>query len=281
MDVVGTYCHHAEPGLRPLDIRDQAACERLVGEVRPTHALLAAAATHVDGCEEDPAWCEAVNVEGVRWIAAAAKDVGAWLVFFSTDHVFGDSERAWREDDRVAPVNLYAHAKVRAEAVVRETLPARHLIVRTSWVYGRDPRGKNFVLSLVRRLRAGETVTVAEDQWGSPTFTRDLAGAVATLLRRGAGGTFHVVGPAWITRHAFAREACATFALDPLALRAVPTVALGQVAPRPRRCRLDTAKLVGETGYRLRPPDEGLRALRDEDAAGDTRVAGPGAAAGG
>lgn len=264
MDALGTYCTQQEEGLCRLDITDQVECEKLLGEERPTHVLLPGALTHVDWCEDNPGRCYKVNVEGVKNVSAVARDLGSHLVLFSTDQVFSESEISYREEDLVSPLNVYARSKVLAEQVVREKLPHSHLIIRAGWVYGLEWQGKNFVVSLRRRILEGESVAVPEDQWGSPTYAYDLAQATLALVRQGDCGTYHMVGPQWMTRYQFAQEVCRAFRLAEEAIRPVSTEVLGQRAPRPRKCRLDTAKFQKTVSLRTMTPWEGLRHMQED-----------------
>jgi dTDP-4-dehydrorhamnose reductase len=264
MNTVGTYYAHPEEGLCRLDITDQAECERLLYEEHPTCILLPGAVTHVDWCEDNPEQCYRVNVAGVRNVSATARDLGSRLLLFSTDQVFSESDLAYREEDPVSPLNVYARSKVLAEQVVRELLPGSHLIIRTGWVYGLERQGKNFVLALCRRILQGESVAVPEDQWGSPTYAYDLARATLTLVRQRACGTYHMVGPEWMTRYRFAQEVCRAFGFTKETVRPVSTEVLGQRAPRPRKCRLDTSKFQKAVSLHMRIPQEGLQHMQED-----------------
>src|SRR4029077_1920750 len=110
------------------------------------------------------------NVLATSHLARAIAEINGCLVFFSTDHVFNDSPRAWKEDDPVSPRSAYARSKAEAEQMVRETLPDRHLILRTSWVFGPDPQQKNFLWRVRHTLGKGETLIVPSDQHGQPTY---------------------------------------------------------------------------------------------------------------
>ncbi|MBI3333605.1 MAG: SDR family oxidoreductase, partial [Candidatus Omnitrophica bacterium] len=171
----------------------------------------------------------------------------AWVVYYSTDHLFDGTRESYAESDEPHPLNLYAESKRAGEEAIRGILPQRHLILRTAWLYGPDAMRRNFVLRLVDQLRAGHAADVPEDQWGSPTQSEDLAAASLFLIERGLWGTFHAAGPDWISRASLALKICATFGLDPTRLRPVPTSSLGQAARRPLRIRLDCRKLK-ETG---------------------------------
>lgn len=263
MTVLGTYCSHKEKGLQYLDITDQTACDRLLRAERPTHILLPAAATNVDWCEENPDSCYQTNVKGVENISVVARDLGGCVVLFSTDHVFGESIHPYREEDPTCPLNVYARSKVQAEQVVQNCLPPHaYLIIRTGWVYGLEPQGKNFVTSLCRRISQGELVKVPEDQWGSPTYAYDLARVTLALVQQGKSGTYHVVGPEWMTRHHFAQAVCATFSVSEAAISPVNTTVLRQRASRPRKCRLATSKLQETLSLRLMAPNAGLRHMQ-------------------
>jgi dTDP-4-dehydrorhamnose reductase len=259
----GTAYRHGRPGLVPLDVRDRMAVEALVRFGRPDVIFLPAVRADVDRAEARPEKCFAVNVRGVVHVAAAARRVGARLVFFSTDHVFGESGQARSERDRVAPMNVYARSKVVAERWVRALLPDRHLILRTSGVFGPERAGKNFVARAVRTLQAGELLRVPADQWGQPTFGPDLARVAVALVRRGCTGVWHVAGPESMTRLTFARLVAAVFGLRPSLILGLPTERLGQAARRPRFVRLARRKLLTEFGGDpMRPPRQALEIWR-------------------
>ncbi len=235
---VGTCHRHPRPGLVPLDLTDRDAIERLVRAVRPDVCYLPAAWTHVDAAETQPEACRRINVEAPRVLARELANLGGVLVLFSTDHVFPARDTPWRVDEPVSPVSVYAKCKVEAEALVRELLPDRHLIVRTSWVYGPDPQGKNFVHRVRDTVLRGETLVVAADQWGQPTYAPDLARTTCDLVRGGSRGTFHVVGPRWLDRLTWARTIALALGLDASRIEGRPTAALGLIAPRPLRIGL-------------------------------------------
>src|SRR5579862_9250883 len=128
-DAVGTYCTHLVAGLQPLDMRDAAAVERLVQEVRPEVIVHPAAQPHVDWCEDHADESHAINVTGARNVAVAARRAGARFVFFSTDYVFSGASGPYREDARTDPPNVYGRHKREAELLIADTLDD-HLIVR-------------------------------------------------------------------------------------------------------------------------------------------------------
>jgi dTDP-4-dehydrorhamnose reductase len=244
--------HHLRPGEWPIDLSDAAATIAALGAARPDVILLAGAMCNVDLCETESTACERINTIGPAVVADYARTHGAHVVFFSTDHVFDGEKPSYVETDAVNPLNAYARSKVLAEEALRERVPDRHLIIRTGWVYGPDWQRRNFVLRLIDRVSRGERVTAPSDQWGSPTYTDDLAAATRYLVDRGDTGTFHATGPDFIDRATLATVICERFALEgPLPVPQT-TRELAQVARRPLRVRLDCRKLqsVGAPSFR-------------------------------
>lgn len=255
---------HRQPaaGQIVLDLGEDLSVRSGLEQSKPDVILVAGAYCHVDLCETQREVCRRVNVDGPRAIAQFARETGARAVLYSTDQVF-DGERAlYREEDPVRPLNEYARSKAESEEVLRAILPDGHLILRTAWLYGPDVARKNFILRLIKRLSQGEDVAVPHDQWGTPTYSEDLARATRYLVERGVTGTYHAVGPDFIDRVSLARKVCARFGLDERWLIPMATSDLGQAAPRPLRVRLDCQKLRGTGAPPFRGFDAGLEALQ-------------------
>lgn len=266
-EVLETGHRHLAPGQIALDLGRPEAAVAALETIKPALIVLAGAFCNVDGCEQQPDLCRRVNVDGVAAVAEYAALTGARVVFYSTDHVFDGEGESYREADPVNPLNVYARSKAEGEAIVRGTVPARHLIIRTAWLYGPDAGRRNFVLRLVDRLRSGERVAVPADQWGSPTYTEDVAAATRFLVERNAAGTYHATGPELLDRVSLARQVCARFGLDDRQVVPTPTKALRQAARRPLRARLDCGKLMEAGVPAFRTVNEGLEALRACDSA--------------
>jgi dTDP-4-dehydrorhamnose reductase len=260
---VGTYLQNPVPGFSRLDVRDERAVTEVIREVKPDVCYLPGALTHVDYAETHPQECRDINVLGTSHLAQALAEFSGFLVFFSTDHVFSDSSQPWKEDDPVSPRSVYAQTKAEAERIIREILPDRHLILRTSWVFGPDPQKKNFLWRVRRTLEKGELVTISDDQHGQPTFGPDLACTARQLVQRGARSTFHVVGPQYLSRLAWARIIAETLHLPVDLIEGQPTSKLDLVAPRPLHIRLDRTKLLSFFAYDpIRYPQEGISAMQ-------------------
>lgn len=273
---VGTYHSHPVDGLVPLDLRDARAVAKLIDECRPEVCYLPAAMTHVDRAEHHREECHATNVAGVANVAHALAKSSGTLVFFSTEHVFSDRDTCWRENEPSCPMSVYAASKVAAEELIRAALPRRHLIVRTSWVFGPDAQEKNFLFRLRRTLGAGEPLKVPPGQWGQPTYGPDLARTARILVARQARGTIHVVGPAAMTRLSWALMLAdeMSFGTAGIALDWSPPSA--DRAPRPNHIQLSRRKLLRYLNDDpIRSPRQGIRAtlrlLRQE---AGLRVAG-------
>jgi len=245
-----------------VDLGDPRTVLAALCEAKPDLVLLAGAFTHVDLCETQRERCRRVNVVGPETVGSWAAGQGARVVFYSTDLVFDGARECCSERDAIHPLNYYAQCKAEAERRLQELLPNGHLILRTAWLYGPDPARKNFALRLVQRLQAEEDVVIPSDQWGTPTYTEDLAQATLHLVERGASGLFHAVGPEYLDRCALARRICDRFGLHPRHLIPRSTQELGQAAPRPLRVRLDCGKLQATGCPPFRNLEDGLKALQ-------------------
>jgi dTDP-4-dehydrorhamnose reductase len=263
LPAVGTRLTLDAPDARPLDIRDRAQVLDLVADVAPGVVYLPAAIANVDACEERPQEAWLVNVAGLRNVVLAANQVGAVLVFFSTDYIFDGTAGPYREDDPARPIGEYGRQKVIGEQHV--ALHAREfLIVRTTVVYGWEHRGKNFVTSLVASLARGNEVRVPVDQVGTPTYAPNLAEVVVGLVTAGVRGVVNVAGPDRVSRVALAHEAAAVFGLDPGIVVPTCTRDLGQRAARPLEAGLVIDRVRGLVPVPLVGYREGLRTMAAE-----------------
>ena len=252
-----------------LDITNRDLVFRTVEQVRPTCVVNAAAYTAVDKAEDDAETAYAVNRDGAKSLAAACAAVGASLIHISTDYVFdGEKSAPYKEDDAVAPLGVYGASKLAGEEAVRGHC-SEHIILRTSWVYGRH--GHNFVRTMLRLGRERDSLRVVDDQFGSPTFAGDLSAAILKLvsdLRCGAWpdggfGTFHCAGHGITTWCEFAR-AIFRRAPSPPVIEAIGTVEYPTPAKRPRNSALDCTKLAHVHGIVLRPWETALEAILDD-----------------
>ena len=236
------------------DVTRLSECRREIAEFRPESVIHCAAYTAVDRAETEPGEAYAINVEGTRNVARACREHGALVVTFGTDYVFdGSLGRPYREEDKARPLSVYGKSKLAAEEILREE-GTDHLLVRTQWLYGRG--GRNFILTILEKTRKGETLRVASDQTGCPTFAKDLARGVLKLMDAGARGTVHFSNEGettWFGLARFVAERAAPGAgmVLPAATRDLP-----YPAPRPAYSVLSKEKYRGITGESPRPWQE-------------------------
>jgi dTDP-4-dehydrorhamnose reductase len=230
-----------------LDITNREALHSTLAERRPSAVVNCAAYTDVDGAEAEADAATTVNGTAAGELAAAAAAVGATVVFPSTDYVFdGDKTSPYVESDEPNPLSSYGRSKLAGERATAAANP-RHLIVRTSWLYGVG--GRNFVETMLALGSERDEVTVVADQVGCPTYTAHLAEAILELLLGGRSGVYHAAGSGSCSWHGFASR---IFEAAGVACRALPgrTAELGRPAPRPAH-----SVLVSEREDAVRLPD--------------------------
>ena len=238
---------------RELDISRREDVLDRVAACQPDVIINAAAYTAVEGAEAKPDLAVEVNAEGPGHLARAAERCGARLLQVSTDFVFdGESAEPYRSGDETRPLGVYGHSKLAGECRVREILPTRSLVLRTSRVYSRF--GGNFVTTMLRLLASRDELRVVSDQVGSPTWARGLAATVWSLLEHPASyGIYHWTDAGQCSWYEFASEIQSqAFAMGLLQreipIEAVPAADYPTTAPRPAFTALDlstTEKLIG------------------------------------
>jgi dTDP-4-dehydrorhamnose reductase len=244
---------------RHADITEPAAIRRALHQFEPDIVVNAAAYTKVDAAEQarETAW--KVNCAGAGVVAAECAAARVPLIHVSTDYVFdGAKDAAYIEGDPVAPLGAYGLSKEAGEQAVRSEW-ARHLIVRTAWVYG--CHGTNFLKTILRLAREHDTLRVVGDQIGNPTATEDLARAIViagsgALASDDLWGTYHFAGSGDASWHEFASEIVAAQARwtgrYPV-VTAIPAIEYPTLARRPANSRLDSGRFAAAFGFRAMP----------------------------
>lgn len=241
--------------LGDINITDLESTFRVVKTLKPNVVINCAAYTDVDGCESNAETAMQVNGEGVAHLAMASREIGAKLVHISTDYVFdGGKGSPYQEDDPTGPLNVYGESKLAGE--MNAAFNPDHLVVRTQWLYGL--RGKNFVETMLKLGAEKDELTVVDDQIGSPTWTVDLAAAIAALISSGCRGTYHVANSGYCSWNGFAQ---AIFEESGLSVNVKPmtTDQLNRPARRPLYSTLDCGKLMLDTGFSPQPWREALK----------------------
>jgi dTDP-4-dehydrorhamnose reductase len=222
------------------DIRDGKRVLEVVQEARPEWIVLAAAYTDVDGCESKPELAFAVNRDGAVNVAAAAKQVGARLVFLSSDYVFdGTKTTPYETGDARNPQSVYGRTKAEAEVRLLELMPDC-CIARTSWLFGVG--GKCFPDTILKLAASRPTLDVVNDQRGSPTYAEDLARAIIQLCRKNATGIVHATNSGDCSWFEFAEEIVSRAGLG-TTVRPVSSQQMARPAPRPAYSVLSPARL--------------------------------------
>jgi dTDP-4-dehydrorhamnose reductase len=233
------------------DLSDLEGLRATLRAVQPDVIVNAAAYTAVDKAESDQATAQLINADATRVLAEEAATSGAWLVHYSTDYVFdGTGETPWVENSLVSPVNFYGASKLAGEQAITAS-GCKHLIFRTSWVYG--ARGNNFAKTMLRLAKDRETLNVIADQIGAPTGAELLADVVAHAITKAQedaslGGIYHLASAGEVSWHGyaqfvidFAKSQGETLAVT--TVLPIPTSAYPTPAARPLNSRMDTQKL--------------------------------------
>lgn len=241
---------YTAPTSEEMDITDQDSVLDWIGTACPRAVIHCAAYTAVDKAEDEADLCKRVNAEGTRNIARACHDVGAKMVYISTDYVFdGSGSEPWETGDKTGPLNVYGASKLAGEQMVRAILD-EYFIVRISWVFGKN--GNNFVKTMLRLGESRNALNVVADQWGAPTYTKDLAPLLCDMVQTEKYGTYHATNEGVTNWAEFAKEifhqAHMECAVHPISTAEYPTKAV-----RPLNSRLSKRSL-DEQGF-ARLPD--------------------------
>ena len=253
--------------MEEMDITDADVVDLVVKDSGADAVIHCAAYTAVDAAQENASLCQRVNRDGTKNIAMACLKYGKKMLYISTDYVFdGEGEKPWEPEDHANPVNVYGRTKYEGELAVRETLEA-YFIVRVSWVFGLH--GKNFVKTMLRLSGERECLHVVDDQFGSPTYTRDLAVLLAAMVQTDKYGIYHATNEGICSWYEFA---CEIFrqAERTVQVEAVPSDASPVKAKRPHNSRMEKGKLTREGFFRLPRWEDALsRYLRELREAGE------------
>lgn len=239
-----------------VDIADAGAIASVIARISPSLVVNAAAYTKVDRAEIEVEEAFRANAKGPGIIAAACSATGVPLVHISTDYVFdGTKQTAYSENDGISPLGIYGQSKAAGESAVRGALK-QHIILRTSWVYGRY--GTNFLKTMVRLAAERDELRVVADQRGCPTGTQDIADAILKIAPQLAAweplwGTYHFAGSGATTWHGFAVEivdAQAKFTNRRPKVTAITTAGYPTPAKRPINSELDSSFFAATFGFR-------------------------------
>lgn len=237
--------------IEEMDITDAGSVDRVIREADPDAVIHCAAYTAVDASEENEALCRRVNADGTRNIALVCKALDIKMLYISTDYVFdGEGERLWEPEDEREPQNVYGQTKYEGELAVQDLLE-KYFIVRIAWAFGAN--GNNFVKTMLKLAETRDTIKVVDDQFGSPTYTFDLAKLLADMIQTEKYGVYHATNEGFCSWYDFA---CAIFEMaglgDRITVLPVSSKEYETKAKRPSNSRMSKEKLV-QNGFRKLP----------------------------
>lgn len=234
--------------IEEMDITDAACVDEVITAASADAVIHCAAYTAVDAAEENEAVCRRINRDGTRNIAAVCKKLDIKMLYISTDYVFdGEGEKPWQPEDERKPLNVYGRTKYEGELAVQDTLD-KYFIVRIAWVFGIN--GKNFVRTMLNLAKTRDSLTVVNDQFGSPTYTFDLAVLLVQMIQTEKYGVYHATNEGICTWYEFAceifRQAGVSVKVEPVSSDAFPAK-----AKRPHNSRMNRDKLEEQGFCRL------------------------------
>jgi dTDP-4-dehydrorhamnose reductase len=240
-----------------MDITHPGQCLAQVEHFRPDVVINAAALTLVDYCETHEQEALRVNGDGAGNLARAAAAAGALFVHYSTDYVFdGRKKEAYLEEDEPNPQSAYGRSKLLGEDQVRRSCPD-HLIIRTSWLFGRN--GSNFIRTVVTAAEKRAPLRVVTDQRGSPSYSKDVASHTQLLIEAGCRATYHLTNRGSCTWYELALKALEFARIKDVSITPVSIRDFPRPAPRPANSVLANARLKQNGLPLMRPWQDAVR----------------------
>ena len=239
-----------------MDITNSELVASFLANAKPDYVIHGAAYTKVDQAEEDKALCEKINVLGTENIAQVCGKMDVPVIYVSTDYVFdGESKKPYTETDKPNPLSVYGATKFAGEELIRKYCE-KHYILRISWLFGELPEGhpgSNFVETMLKLAATRDSISVVNDQIGSPTYTGDLVRVMKSLLDNGLAkfGTYHFSGNCECSWYDFAKEIFEQTGTK-IELKAITSPEYPQKAKRPRYSYLSKEKIANELGVTVR-----------------------------
>jgi len=233
---------YASPTSVDLDITNKYQILKFVSEFKPSWIINCAAWTNVDGAESHFQESQELNARAVQYIGEVAAEVKSRVIHISTDYVFdGTGSVPYSESDPTNPINAYGKSKLEGEKRLIRNLEIDAFVIRTSWLYGKN--GKNFVKTIIRKALAQESCTVVGDQYGTPTFSKDLATGIVQLIKKPISpGIYHYSNLGEASWYEFARTVYQLTGADPDLVSMSFTADINQQTPRPKYSVLSKEK---------------------------------------
>jgi len=266
-DYTVTPLHKTKPlhsNSSKLDITSTAEVLNLFHKLKPHLVIHTASETNVDKCETEKEKAWRTNVEGTRNIAVACSEVGAKLVYISTDYVFDGEKGNYEEEDKPNPMNYYGVTKFEGEKQVISHCQ-NYAIFRTSVLYGWHPWKQNFATWVINSLKQEKEITVVEDHYNTPTLAGSLAEITIEAVQKDLQGLYHASGSERISRYEFARQIAKTFRLDSSLIRPIRMSQLtAWIAKRPKDSSLNIDRIQKRLKAKPLNITEGLNRMMKE-----------------
>jgi len=226
-----------------LDIQNKMMIQNVIKVTAPDVIIHAAAMTHVDGCEQNPALAREINIAGVQHVC---ESFSGKIVHLSTDYVFDGTRGPYSELDDINPISTYGETKLASERIL-ESHDANHLIIRGNVIYDFAKHTQaSFLNWVVNSLKNKETIRVVDDQFNNPTWTESMADVLALAIHADLTGLWHWGDADVLNRFEFAKQIATKFELDSKLIQPITTEELNQDAPRPLKSGLKPDKLAHE-----------------------------------
>jgi dTDP-4-dehydrorhamnose reductase len=242
-----------------LDITELNNVVDVLTRIKPDYIVNCAAYTNVDLAEIEKEKADKVNHIGALNLAIASKEINARLLHMSSDYVFnGLKHEPYNENDDTFPVNEYGLSKLKGENAIKSS-KASYIILRTQWLYGKN--GKNFVNTILKLADTKKTIEVVDDQFGSPTYTKDAAFAIRDLIAndKGNDAVYHLTNAGYASWYEFAEEIIKVFKRTNCSIVPISSDRFTRPAKRPADSRLDCSKIKLDYKIELRNWKDALK----------------------
>jgi len=239
-------------GHEDLDITNKTAVKDLLDDVKPDLVINAAAFTYVDDCEIKRDFVMEVNGNANGYLAQICKELNAYLLYLSTDYVFdGTKKEGYNEEDVPSPLNVYGESKLLGEKLIQQNTD-KFYIFRTSWLFGMQ--GRNFVKTILELSKEKKEITVVDDQFGKPTYTKDLALGIYNFVHKEEGilpesGIYHLSNEQAVSWYEFAKEVFKIKGIN-IEVKPISTDDFARPAKRPVFSILNNNKLPKLRSYK-------------------------------
>ncbi|HII09291.1 MAG TPA: dTDP-4-dehydrorhamnose reductase [Methanosphaera sp.] len=260
-----TLVHNSNPSENTIkcDITNEKEVKSAVEKENPDVIIHCAAMTNVDLCEDESKMAYSVNGDGTGFLAKAAHDINAKIIYVSTDFVFDGERGYYKEDEKVNPLGIYAKSKYDGEVQLAK-YSDDWAIARVSVLYGWHSR-LNFTTWVIEQLRQKNEINIVTDQINSPTLADNAAEAIFKIAQKNKNGIFHTAGNDAINRFDFTRKIADAFDLDDSLINPTTSSQFIQKAPRPRDSSLNVNKVEKELNMKMETCSESLKRMADSE----------------